>query len=565
MTTVQIRYGDIPFFLREGAFYRNLDNGDPESIIDVPADYFSATCIAENLAQFEQLLRVMTFWALDNIPTGVLDFCKDFDPAIWEWPASELPCEIGEDILPDLRIAYGSTNHATFDEVISTDRWEVITHRATFTSRDEALLGAAARAGNLRLMKFLHEENFVWQASTCAFASGCGSLECLRYARQNGCPWNAQVYVRAAAFGHLSCMQYAFEQGLEWHKDVCKFAALHGHLDCLKFAHENSCPWNADVYKLAARGGHLDCMKYAHREGLEWSPNACRMAAYFGHLSCLQYAHENGCPWHVLTLGHAAMQGHASCLQYALEHGCPLDGESRLVSKQLACLELFHIHNIPLTVAMSSNCASCSDVACLRFLFEHGCPYDNGIIVNAVRSGSLEVLKYLVEDQLLITDENTFISALLRGDLSCLQYLLDQGCPYMKANFSDRKSLLLLYDAIDKTDNPDFALCVELAIERGWVPGQHFVMYIIKKGLDNCKEVLTRNGCNCDFSFNTFDSPPPQSTPKECFKRKFRRTELLSFEKTTDKGQNNFNDEMEEFKQMLTSSLAEYENELLLP
>jgi len=48
----------------------------------------------------------------------------------------------------------------------------------------------AAKIGNLKLLKYAHENNCPWNEETCANAAENGHLEVLKYAHENGCPWN---------------------------------------------------------------------------------------------------------------------------------------------------------------------------------------------------------------------------------------------------------------------------------------------------------------------------------------------------------------------------------------
>lgn len=84
MATLDIKLYDIPFFLREGEFYRNLNSDESEGKIQIPADCFHPDGqSAEDLEEFRQLLRVMVFWALDYIPEGVLEFCNEHEFDVW--------------------------------------------------------------------------------------------------------------------------------------------------------------------------------------------------------------------------------------------------------------------------------------------------------------------------------------------------------------------------------------------------------------------------------------------------------------------------------------------------
>lgn len=61
--------------------------------------------------------------------------------------------------------------------------------------------------GNLKFMKYLHENGFIWDKETCNRAAQCGHLNCLEYAHENGCPWDSETMDIASENGHLNCIK----------------------------------------------------------------------------------------------------------------------------------------------------------------------------------------------------------------------------------------------------------------------------------------------------------------------------------------------------------------------
>jgi len=430
MNTIELRYKDIPLYLQKGEFYRNLEGGDPQGRIEIPVHCFHVDGeSAENLDEFSQLLRVMVFWMLEEIPLGVLQFCSQNKMCVWHDTILNFPEAQGLNILPSLQAAYPDEDTLSLAEIFLTGRWEVIVHTVDRISRNSSATAFAAGAGNLRALQLLHEEGFDWHSNTCVNASQFGHLECLKYAHENGCPWDGRVHQRAAQHGHLRCLQYAHEQALQWPPDVCELAALHGHLACLSYAHEKGGSWDRDTVASAAQNGHVDCVKYALEHGCPHDEKASNMACLNGHVACLQLLHRHHSPWDATT---------------------------------------------------SVNAAVCADADCLRYLHQHGCPYTEHLMVYAAFN-CLECLQYLVGMQGLYMNERVFMAALLHGDLAILKYLVDQYCPYLAATFSNEEDEILLYDKVFRKNNPEFALCVKHAMERGWVPNEHFKSYISSK------------------------------------------------------------------------------------
>ena len=81
----------------------------------------------------------------------------------------------------------------------------------------------AAKRGCLGTLKSLHRRGYVtFDEALCKFAAMGGQLKVLKWLRENNCPWN---------------------------KDTCACTALGGHLGALKWAHVNGCPWDSYTYQ----------------------------------------------------------------------------------------------------------------------------------------------------------------------------------------------------------------------------------------------------------------------------------------------------------------------------
>lgn len=475
-TTTIVTFCKIPSYLHAGEFYRNLDNTDPESIIPIPTDRFHADGNeAANVEEFRQLLRVMTFWMLDSIPLGVLNFCEQQAVDVWEGEIHSLPGDVGVLLLS----AYSKADIVPFGDIVKTGRWDLIMHAVDRMDQSDNATRVAAFFGNLNLLKYLHDNDFTWSEDTCWAASQNGHLECLQYAHCKGCPWDAQVYVHAAIYGHHSCMKYAYEEGLEWQTVVCTVAAQAGSLEFLRFAHEHGCPWDNKTTEGAAQEGHVPCLLYALENGCPVDKTACSLACLKGQLECLQLLHQLGVPWDEHASFHAAQGPNTHCLRYLHDHGCPWDKHT------------------------SNKAATEGHIDPLRYALEHGCPYDAFIMPNVVRSSNLECLRYLVDERLLCMNEAVFLAALLKGDLTCLQYLLDQGCPFQEAWLDDEA--WDIFDIVFRKDNPEFVLCAQFAVDRGWELCENFISYIVTRDAP-CKDWLVDEGWYTDETYSDYES-----------------------------------------------------------
>ena len=124
---------------------------------------------------------------------------------------------------------------------------------------DECLLcAAAAKNGDLEVLKALRAEDSPWNESTCTHAAQGGQLEVLKWARANNCPWDEGTCALAAWGGQLEVLKWARANCCPWDERTCSFAANGGHLEVLKWARANGCPWDEETCKLAASIGYVE-------------------------------------------------------------------------------------------------------------------------------------------------------------------------------------------------------------------------------------------------------------------------------------------------------------------
>ena len=158
-------------------------------------------------------------------------------------------------------------------------------------------------------------------------------LELLKWAREEKkCEWDDRTIWAAARQGNLGMVKYCVANECPIDENACAYAAESGNLECLKYLHEEvKAPWESCTASWAAESGHLHILEYlVEREYDEYGENACWYAARNGHLDCLKYLHETAkAPWDEEAVRGAYENFHPECVQYLLDNNCPLPIEWR--------------------------------------------------------------------------------------------------------------------------------------------------------------------------------------------------------------------------------------------
>eukprot|EP01032_Pedospumella_encystans_P009895 gene9895-11610_t len=263
---------------------------------------------------------------------------------------------------------------------------------------------------------------------------------------------DAKIMNTACSYGRLKCVKVLRREGFKWGPKCIASAAQYGHCDCLEFAHTNHCPWEASTvhgcpadsyaWVWAAEDGQLESLRILHEFQVPWDVEASDAAAESEEFECIQYLHEIGCPWKGDTLSWSTCKGRVDILQYAMEEGCN---------------------------------------------------HFDDLVEVTVNNGQLPCLQYLVESQGLYMQEDglIFAEALLGGHLSCVMYLMDQGCP---SNITGLREPDPRYGYSYGSNDTDVLACLEYAVGHGWSCSPIVRDYFLKEGMTLCLDYLVNAG-----------------------------------------------------------------------
>jgi hypothetical protein len=162
----------------------------------------------------------------------------------------------------------------------------------------------------------------------CKRVAYTNKLEWLKWIREEKkCKWNEWTIKAAARQGNLEMVKYCVAKECPIDKWACAEAADGGQLECLKYLREEvKAPWDSWTAEWAAQNGHLHILEYlVERKYDKYNERACEYAAKFGELDCLKYLHETAkAPWDSWSVREAHHNNHPECLQYLLDNNCPL-------------------------------------------------------------------------------------------------------------------------------------------------------------------------------------------------------------------------------------------------
>ena len=171
----------------------------------------------------------------------------------------------------------------------------------------------------------------VWlqdEKSFCRLVAETNKLELLKWIREEKkCEWDYRTICAAARQGNLEMVKYCVANKCPINEFTCAYAAKNGQLECLKYLREEAkAPWEWCTAYRAAGNGHLHILEYlVERKYDEYDEWACQFAAEEGHLDCLKYLHETAkAPWDSWAVRFAHENNHTECLQYLLDNNCPL-------------------------------------------------------------------------------------------------------------------------------------------------------------------------------------------------------------------------------------------------
>ena len=112
----------------------------------------------------------------------------------------------------------------------------------------------------------------------CIRVAQTNKLELLKWAREEKkCEWDRWTIHAAARQGNLEMVKYCVANECPIDENACAYAADGGQLEVLKYLREEvKAPWDSRTASCAAANGHLHILEYlVERKYDEYSEDAC--------------------------------------------------------------------------------------------------------------------------------------------------------------------------------------------------------------------------------------------------------------------------------------------------
>jgi len=187
---------------------------------------------------------------------------------------------------------------------------------------------------SISTLEFMWEHQSFWTlyikggTNFCYKVAQTNKLELLKWAREEKkCKWDEGPITAAARQGNMEMVKYCVAKKCPINEWACESATSAGHLEVLKYLREEAkAPWDFYTAAWAAENGHLHILEYlVERKYDRYSEWACMHAAKNGHLDCLKYLRETAkAPWDSRAVRLAHENNQTECLQYLLDNDCPL-------------------------------------------------------------------------------------------------------------------------------------------------------------------------------------------------------------------------------------------------
>lgn len=386
-------------------------------------------------------------------------------------------------------------------EAIRLGRLDIVKYMMIFEriNHKEKLCPFAAMLGQLDILKYLHSE-CPWDESTCDSAvRGC-SLKCLKYAHENGCPWNTKTYRIAEKIGCIDILDYLRDNKCPQPTDVKKpapevqqparkiqvgrvdykidpyketrirvllkdkmpskynvfysiccesddtFEMKHHIIKCepeffrivitntgckvqnITIMYRAECVSDEERDVEITPTPPQDMVKNSATPMLPTSAKATQLDENIGFIKDLQDPKL----WNETTMCNAVERKNIALVKYLHEHGCPWSDKAVATAAGLGERDILGYllgNGCPTSPQAIATAAETGRLDIVRLLHELGCHWDKSACRMAAHFGYLDILGYLHERG-CPWSKGTIKHAMQQKQFDCLKYAVENDCPW---------------------------------------------------------------------------------------------------------------------------------------
>jgi hypothetical protein len=229
------------------------------------------------------------------------------------------------------------------------------------------------------------------------------------------------VQVVAGLHADIETLDTLSELGMPLRDVVLNAAALSGRLHIIQhLLTKQQCLAPLQLSHYAAHSGSIDMLDWLKAEGwCAFDTCTCSGAAKGGHLAALQYLHSEGCDWNAEYIARsAASSGSIEVVDWLRQQpDTVIDAgvmAAAVRADQIGMCEHLRSIGCEWDDDACDEAAVCGHSDMLRWLREHGCPWDVGdVCINAAIHGLTDILDYVIEQGEVLSAE------LLTETLNC--------------------------------------------------------------------------------------------------------------------------------------------------
>lgn len=258
-------------------------------------------------------------------------------------------------------------------------------------------------------------------------------------------PWNEHAATSAMKLGGLVKLQHIHSKGCPINRYTCYAAINEGRLDCLTYLIDSgSCKFDSGFYDSFEFGKNTEddnILQYLIKNKCPYGEtNIYRMLLLAKNKRLvIQCIIDSKIKLYPIILEYAIgySEGTTDHIDYLLTKGCVVRSSllKRIVSRgDLFLLQRIHTNYkklkvaIPWTFGTAAIAAKNGNIDCLKYLHEQGCPLTAHSTTNAAEQGHLDCLIYLHENNCKWTS-SAYKGAVKKNRTSCISYLVDNECP----------------------------------------------------------------------------------------------------------------------------------------